>query len=140
MLIKIWTFFQIFVIHIFFGQILWSSSFGTKFVQKKIWKVLKKFCTPVPNFSQFAELAQKTLSGGVLGQTQRNLRIKQLINLMLSKKYYNMAGFKWFQVVSGWFQVSGDFRSFLVFVITMFLWFFCSVDALKLWSTYYNYN
>ena len=61
----------------------------------------------------------------VLGTKKKHVRMEYLdkrnlrITFNLSEKYYYMAGFRWFQVVSGWCQVaSGGFRSFLVLVST----------------------
>ena len=67
-------------------QLLWRPLyFGTKFEHKRLYD-------------------------GVLGQTQAENNLFQL-----SKKYYNMAGFRVSHVASGWFQIiSGGFRLFVV--------------------------
>ena len=69
----------------------------------------------VPNFNQFEELQflepnlpKKHFRLGVLGQIQPENNLSQL------KKYFNMAAFRWFQVVlagSSWFQVAPCFMT-----------------------------
>ena len=92
-------------------QLIWrTSDFGTKFTQKCVnvknfGKINIKFemriqqCTPVPNFSQFRELQflKPNLS-------KKETYFKKKLIFILSKRYHNMAGFRWFQVVSGGFR------------------------------------